>query len=324
MKTMHYLKTILAIVSAIALCTGFAACSNDDDEDNPNVPESEAVTTFDDLAYFQDAFIETDSLGKFIAHCVGTPIYENDPTHLYIGVETIHEALEYWDACLAPDITRTTSVANSYNYTLTDKDGQSQGTVSFAPGTESGHVAEITTDATDLKHFKTVTFLLNSAWPFNSGESKYHLGDVRWETTWYYDDDDHHCTYNGTYGFVCVREKSNGVKPLFVAITNEQIDASNFNGRSLLSSKYCPGEAKAKQISELLRKDWELFEACFEEAYSGPFQKGLYYWYDKSVWKWVYLAQGCICLSTGVLSDWDFMWHYPKKHVLLKVDWLDD
>ena len=323
MKTMHYLKTILAIVSAIALCTGFAACSNDDDEENPNVPERETVTTFDDLAYFQDAFIETDSLGKFIAHCVGTPIYENDPTHLYIGVETIHEALEYWDACLAPDITRTTSADNSYNYTLTDKEGQLQGTVSFAPGTESGHVAEITTNATDLKHFKAVTFLLNSAWPFNSEEGTYRLGDVRnialTDASIQITGAQYNCN------FVCVREKSNGVRPLYVGITNVELCPGEEEVSPLLNSVYCPAEAKAKQISELLRKDWELFEACFEEAGGGPLKRGWYYWYDKITWKYlVSFSQGCICLSTGELSDWDFMWHYPKKHVLLKVDWLDD
>ena len=73
MKTMHYLKATMAIVSAIVLSTGFAACSSDDDDEKQNVTESEQVTTFDDLAYFQDAFVETDSLGNFISHSVGEP-----------------------------------------------------------------------------------------------------------------------------------------------------------------------------------------------------------------------------------------------------------
>ena len=68
---MHYLKATMAIVTAIALSTGFAACSSDDDDEKQNnVPESEQVITFDDLAYFQSAFVETDSLGTFISHSV--------------------------------------------------------------------------------------------------------------------------------------------------------------------------------------------------------------------------------------------------------------
>ena len=320
---MNYQKAILSIVPAIALSIGFAACSSDDENENRNVPEREAMTTFDDLYYFQDAFIETDSLGKFVAHCVGEPIYENDPTHLYIGVENIEEALEYWDACLAPDITRTTSAANVYNYTLTDEEGQSQGTVSFAPGTESGHVAEITTNATDLKYFKTVTFLLNSAWPFNSEEGKYHLGDVRHmdiyvEGNWIKGD------YNGHTGFVCVREKSNGVKPLYVAITKDEMYPIYHRTSTLLKSDYCPAEAKAKQISELLRKDWELFEACFDDAGEGPLKRGWLYWYDKRLKYFVYTGQGCINLSSGELDTWDVQWHEPEKHVLLKIDWEND
>lgn len=320
MKTMHYMKTTLAVFTAITLSIGFAACSSDDDDDmQQNVPESEQVTTFDDLAYFQDAFVETDSLGNLEGYSVGEPIYDNDPTHLYIGVENIQEALEFWEACLAPDINRTTSADNKYSYTLTDEEGQSQGTVSFAPGTESGHVAEITTNATDLKHFKTVTFLLNSAWPFNSGEGKYRVGDsfVREVKEGSFKDNVH---------FVCVREKGNGVKPFYVGITKDKYQPQIAANIEATTSKYCPGEAKAKLIHQLLHKDWEFFVACFEDAGGGLLDKDEAVWFDKSLHRIVYSFWYGINLTKEEvhIDRWDTTYRNPKKRILFKIDWEDE
>lgn len=323
MKTIHYLKAAMAIVSAIVLSTGFAACSSDDDDDKQqNVAESEQVTTFDDLAYFQSAFVETDSLGNFISHSVGEPIYDNDPTHLYIGVENIQEALEFWEACLAPDINRTTSADNKYSYTLTDREGKSQGTVSFAPGTENGHVAEITTNATDLKHFKAVTFLLNSAWPFNSSSGTYYLGDVR-KVKLDMETDGWLGYKSREVGFVCVREKSNGVKPLYVAITNKTYEPGKIS--KLLGSKWVPGESKAKNIYKLLHNDWELFVAAFEDAGEGALDKDQDCWIDKDKWYWLGGSyQYAINLISGSVNSHEYLYHNPNRRVLLKIDWEDD
>ena len=114
MKYNAFFKAAAAISMAMAL---FAACGKKDDPDK-DVPEKEIVTAFDDLSYFQNAFVKTvvatettdaHEAGETIytAYLVGKPIYENDPTNLYVGVEDLDEALEYWDACLAPSIFRT-------------------------------------------------------------------------------------------------------------------------------------------------------------------------------------------------------------------------
>lgn len=320
MKKMHYLKATVAIVSAIVLSTGFAACSSDDDNNNSqDTPEFEEVTTFDDLAFFQDAFVETDSQGRLDNYSVGEPIYENDPTHLYIGVENIQEALEFWDACLAPDIARTTSADNKYSYTLTDEEGRSQGTVSFAPGTESGHVAEITTNAAGLQHFKAVTFLLNSAWPFNASEGKYRVGDtfVREVKKGSFKDQVH---------FVCVREKGNGVMPLYVGITKDKYEPQTVANVEATTSKYCPGEAKAKMIHRILHTDWEFFVACFENAGGGLLDMDEAVWFDKSsewyvvnYWYGIYLNKEKVDIR-----KWDTTYRDPKKRILFKIDWEED
>ena len=328
---MQTLKTAVAFLMAGTISAGFIACSDDDDDNNNNskdAAESESVDAFDDLSYFQGAFVETDSLGNFVNRSVGAVLanLDNDTTHLFVGVNNVEEALGYFENALAPDIERTTSVARSYTYTLTDKEGKAQGTVTFVPSEESGHVAELTTNLTGLKHFKKVTFLLNSAWPFNSEKGKYRLGDVRHMNV-HVDGKLLNGSFNGQTGFVCVREKSNGVKPLYVALTKDDHRPAYHKSKTLLQSKYCPNESTAKLISEQLRKDWDFYVACFEEAGEGQLNKDQNSWINKREVIWYVpgvIYWYAIKLHTGDLSKWETSYHDPYKHVLMKIDWEDD
>ena len=108
---------------------------------------------YNDLEFFQDYFVATDSVGNFLYRSMGVPLYESDTAHLYIGVDNLDEALRYFEYAIAPDIAKQTSVSNNYIYTLTDTSGNSQGTVSFVPGSGTS-VAEVTTDLPDLMYFK--------------------------------------------------------------------------------------------------------------------------------------------------------------------------
>ena len=317
--------TICALALALTAQT-FTACNKDDDDDkSKDVPETSAAVSFDDLAYFQSAFVSTDTLGNFVSHLLGEPLYSDDTAHLYIGVETVEEALKYFESGLAPDITRTTSAANNYTYSLTAADGQPQGSVTFAPGGEGGAVAEITTDAKNLKYFNKVTFIANSAWPHNSSKGKYRLGDIVPMTVnvgeWPFDEDTQ-------VKFVCVRESGNGAMPIFVAITKEAYLAAGFSGAAKLIRTYGPDPSTAKTISELLRTDLEFYKACFEEAGEGLLTTSDTYWINERVDKVVYRDQACITLGTGDVDYWDITWHSPKKYVLMKIDgftaWLLD
>ena len=321
---------MLTALLTIGLSMGFVACSDDDDDNNNNskdAAESESVDTFDDLSYFQGAFVETDSLGNFVNRSVGAVLanLDNDTTHLFVGVDNVEEALGYFENALAPDIERTTSVARSYTYTLTDKEGKAQGTVTFVPSEESGRVAELTTSLTGLKHFNRVTFLLNSAWPFNSEKGKYRLGDVRHMNV-HVDGKLLNGSFNGQTGFVCVREKSNGVKPLYVALSKEDMHPSYHRTETLLKSKYCPSESTAKLISEQIRKDWDFYVACFEEAGEAALTPGQNSWIDKRdvVYWTASVLWYAINLNSGKITSWDCTWRNPYKHVLMKIDWEDD
>lgn len=332
MKTKKFhrqtLKAAAAFLFATTLSAGFSSCGEDYDKDdlvnNKSVSEFEPMMKYDDLSYFQNAFVEVDSVGNFVNRSVGVPFHDDDSMHIYVGVNNMEEALTFWQTCLAPDIEQTVSPTNKYMYALTDQNGMVQGVITFAPGTEIGHVAEITTNLAGLKHFNKVTFLQNDVWPllYNPSKGKYRLGDTRTMEIKYGRSDKG--WWNETVTFVCVREKSNGVKPLYVAITNKLHNPSKTGSWLLCFSDYCPGETKAKLISDLLRKDWVFFEACFREAGGGPLNRGEGYWYDADRFIGYRNDHGCIRLDTGETSWWDYMWHNPEKHVLLKIDWEDD
>jgi len=254
---------------------------------------------------------------------MGVPLYESDTAHLYIGVDDIDEALKYFEYALAPDIAKQTSVSNNYTYTLTDTSGNSQGTVSFVPGSGTS-VAEITTDLAGLKYFNKVIFLQNSAWPYNSGEGKkWKLGDVRILSI-----------IGGRKGcdivsrlapadriprnWVLIRESGNGVTPLWVTTT---ISSYEMNYEVYVNNEVnynCPNFAKAKEIYQLLHKDWAKYSSVLphvsdvwvgERQSVGTFDKWYRYYY--------------INLTTdGTITLRDYK--DEKRPYLLQIDWMDD
>ena len=323
----------LAFMAFAALA--IVGCSNDDNEtEQPDVPERQDVTGFDDLEYFQEYFVNVDSLGNFVSRSIGIPlpVYDTDTTHIFIGVENLEEALTYWSDCLPPidEIRPLLSGNYPYTYTLTDEQGATQGTISFAPSTEPGFVADITTDLPGLRHFKKVTFVQNDSWPVDFTEGQYHFGDVRTFTFTYrvsWDIISSVCvdtTRTRTMKFVCIREKSRGVKPLYVSITPDEIDL-NDDDKCLLVSDYCPGESKAKMIYRILYNfSFSYAMELFARTGEGALKHDEYYWIDDHSF-YLYLAYwGAIRLFDGDLDSWEYQQHLPKKHALLKIDWLDE
>ena len=325
MKYNAFFKAAAAISMAMTL---FAACGKKDDP-GKDVPEKEIVTAFDDLSYFQNTFVKTvvttedtdaHKAGETIytAYLVGKPIYENDPTNLYVGVEDLDEALEYWDACLAPDVNRTFSATHNYTYTLTDAEGKSQGTVSFTPGA-GGSVAQITTNLAGLEHFEKVTFILNSAWPFNTVYGQTRVGDARVMTVNVEND---FYPFSETVTFICVQEASAGVPPFYVGFSKRLIEPF---GEQILMSDYCPAETKAKRIYDYLHKDWDFFAAVFEEA-GVDLNLNDACWIDEkdSYTFWTYQYGVNLTKNEFELEKWEYYYSNPRKRALLKIDWIDD
>ena len=331
MKKQYSILWLIAV--ALVATFTFTACSSDDDDNNSN-KESERFESndYDDLNYFQCAIVNVDSLGNFLCRQYGVPLYDNDTTHLYLGVESLEVAEQVFRKWLAPDIKAETAADKSLTVNLTDEEGKAQGTVFFRPGT-GGTVAEVTVSPeTKLKHFSQITFMLNSAWPLNSAKSKWHVGDIVRNIHIDEDIEDRFEDGDIPRDWVCVREAGTknigvgfvmGVNPMFCAITKQSynIPFYLFNSRHIKTSKYCPSLAVAENIREELNKDWDFFAACFDEVGRGKLS---------DVGCWINYIHGTFVTFTEIYS-YQSGSHYGVASAfsdcqpfLLKIDWVPD
>lgn len=332
MKKQYSIMWLMAV--AFAATFTFTACSSDDDDNNKESERFE-TTNYDDLNYFQRAIVDVDSLGNFKCRQYGVPLYDNDTTHLYLGVESLEVAEQVFRMWLAPDIKAETAADKSLTVNLTDEEGKAQGTVFFRPGT-AGTVAEVTVSPeTKLKHFSQVTFMLNSAWPLNSAKSKWHVGDVVRNVHLSGDIEKHFKSGDVPRNWVCVREAGTvklnyigviGVNPMFCAVTKQSYDVPvqgrKLDAAAIADSKYCPSLASADVIKDLLHQDFNFYEACFLDTGNGSFA-GDGYWVDNYHSSGLYGFREVYYYNSG--------FHYGEnqrstvtKPFLLKIDWVPD
>ena len=185
MNKTNFKMMLLAGLFVLAGAAGFTACSDNDDDkgktpETPETPtEPKKQIAYDDLAYFQNSIVRVDSLGQFLERYYGEPLYENDTTNVYVGVENLAEAREIFDGIMAPDVVVSPLTPNTTDVTvaLTDEDGKPQGEVYFRAGTDGTTIAEVTTTG-PLRHFSKVIFIPNSAWPHNVQQGKYVKGEI--------------------------------------------------------------------------------------------------------------------------------------------------
>ncbi len=318
-------KSILWLLGLMLSATPvLTACSSSDDDTDNNNTENSAngseTMKYDDLAVFQNAICRIDSLGHLERYNIGEAIYESEPQHLFIGVDDIEEAAHWFRNWIAPDVELGNSNTD-LTAQLTDTLGRSQGTIYFRQGSGQA-VAEVTySPETQLKYIDRITFMLNSAWPFNSSGKQWHKGDIK---TFYItgdageglDDDD------SPLNFVLIREGGNGVKPMWCAITNNTYRNAHFSGltdfEKIQSSSYCPAYSTACSISDILQSDWSFFASKFKEAGEGKLEYGSSYWIDH---REDGQPQMMVYDRKSISGN---SWTGSNERFLLKIDWLND
>ena len=325
MKTM---KSILWLLSLMLCATPvLTACSDDDDDNKKENPSQEETAKYDDLAYFQNAICRIDSAGYLVDYNIGQALYESEPQHLYIGVDNIEEAAKWFRHWIAPDVEMGNSTTD-LTAQLTDTLGHAQGAIYFKAGTGQS-VAEVTySPETQLKYIDRITFLLNSAWPFNSSATQWHLGDIR---EFSMSGDCYSALHNKDkyLNFVLIREGRNGVKPMWCAITNDDYSLDTnveFEYQStflrIQHCRYCPSKATAEVISDILCSNWSFFESRFDEAGEGELSNTNCYWIDDTYSNvWVQYYSMMLYSSGWTQGSWKSS---SKQPFLLKIDWLDD
>lgn len=319
-------KRYILMLSAAVLAVGtLLSC----DKDNPGKQEASGkLEGFDDLVFFRSAIAWEDDLG--VTHRnYGEVLYNDEPRHLYVGADSFEEAREIFLNWVAPkgDVKETDG---RMEYHLTDENGKSQGSVTLAHSGDSGHVAEVTASAgVDLGAFDRITFLQKSSWPaWNGEDSPYQLGDILTVTV-------HEL---GFFKGVCIREKAPGVSGLAVAISPKEYNggtdlddgSEGMMTTSFLSKQNkawvnngCPNKDEAVIIAKILSNDWDLFEACFDEAGGGPLRKGWNYWTEQWDYKAVYDRRWAMVLSTpnnDGLEWFDITYNKTFKRVIFKMN----
>ena len=326
----RFLPALLAMLMLATVAPTFTACSDDDDDKNNSEQTESQKLQYDDLDIFQRAICNIDSDGQLVRYQFGEALYDAEPQHLYIGVDNIEEAAKIFRCWIAPDVELGTITPTVSDLTaqLTDTLGHAQGTIYFRAG--SGQtVAEVTySPETKLKYIDKITFLLNSAWPYNSGELKWHLGDIR----------SFRITGNCGEGladndkslnFVLIQEGGNGLYAVWAAITNNKY--TNSSGKQkwgaensfdkVFYSDYCPTRSSADYITIMLRENWNYFVEKFKQAGCGPLEASASYWINSTHWDWGRYYE-CMAYSSGYVSG--ITQGNGEEHFLLKIDWLKD
>ena len=260
----HLIKYSSVILLMTLAAASFQSCKK---EEKPTTIE---ITTFDALKYFQNSIIRVDSLGNFMYRALGEPLHANDTAHLFIGVDSLAQAEQFFRQWLAPDVVITEDHGN-LTCSLTDEDGNPQGTVYFRLTSSNGNIAEVSASAdTRLLYFRKITFMHNDNWPLSAPESKWHRFDIVHNLD--ISIKDHLEDEDKSLNWVCVRESGNGVPPVFCTVTNgiygnlDKYGDEDIDFYRIRTTWFCPGMSGAQNIGKMLQPDWELFRAVFQEA----------------------------------------------------------
>lgn len=307
----------LAGILLVAATLSFPACNKKDNPGAGRGKEDDKIIS-DDLAVFQKAICAIDEDGQLIHYNVGEALYESEPEHLFIGVDDIQEAADMFRNWIAPDVNLGDDV-KQLTANLTDADGKPQGTLYFKAGSGTT-VAEITCSSdTKLLYVDKITFLQNSAWPYNSGENKWHVGDfLDYSPTGKCGENLQDSDKN--LSFVLLREAGNGKKPLWVAITRNKYRTMVID--DLLATDYSPGMNLTKEISKIVREDWDFFVERFNTAGCGKLYPDDSYIFDSYHTAYGILYQDLIILKNGYL--WGYADDDHSYQALMIIDWFED
>lgn len=322
-RLLKYLSVIVLTIVTVSL---IHSCKKEDPT-QPEQPSTIEITDFDDLRYFQDCIIRVDSLGNFQYRALGKPLDAADTARLFIGVESLDEAEQFFRYWIAPDVTISEDNGN-LTCPLTDKDGNAQGTVYFRPASGSGSIAEVTaSDNTRLLYFRQITFIHNDDWPVVAPESRWHKFDIVHNLNLPASINDHLQDEDKSLNWVCVRESGNGVPPVFCTVTNgiygnlDKYGDEDIDFYRIRTTWFCPGMSGAQNIGKMLQPDWDLFRAVFQEA-TGNDNLGNALWVNEVHCPFPYLRVFYSLFFYS--SNYTYGETQTAAQFLLRIEWVAD
>lgn len=181
-KNLFYLFMLMAVVAMpLTSCEKSNAPQQEQEKHDPTSDADQTeITGIDGLDYLQGCLLVVDEDGECLRRVIGKPLDESQPDVISVPVVDYSAAENVFLGWVAPgkdgDVLELES---GYDYSLTDANGDDQGSVSFrGVEDEDGVVARMTVaDGTDLKQVTEVNFVDASVWPEND-IVKYEAGKI--------------------------------------------------------------------------------------------------------------------------------------------------
>lgn len=268
-KNWYYLFLSMAIMAM-----PLTSCSNDDDEPKPNEEqlydkeskeEVKPVTAFNALSWLQKCLVIVDENNNVIRRIYGKPLDASQPTVISVPVADYAVAENIFLGWVAPG-KEATKVEGGYDYTLTDKEGKTQGGVSFsAVEGEDGVFARMTVaPGTDLKQVTEVQFIDADLWPENDAYLR-----VESRKIYYLEDYEFYWTDGGGYDkifhvekkrlpFYCLQGNTTGREGILVYLSP---DDYNYFSHPIMkwykrdALPYLPSEAFAQKVVDKINEN---------------------------------------------------------------------
>ena len=140
-----------------------------------------AFSGYDALEWLQGSIVIVNDDNEVIRRIIGKPLDGSQPTVISVPARDFADAEDIFLGWVAPG-KEATKVDGGYDYSLTDAEGNAQGSVSFrtADG-ETGVLARMSVaDGTELKQVSEVKFIKADLWPENADETIYVSGKTYW------------------------------------------------------------------------------------------------------------------------------------------------
>ena len=294
-KNWFYLFLLMAIVAM-----PLTSCDKDDEpvidngEEEYQKPgpdyqeETRPVTAYDGLSWLQSNLVEVDDNNNVIRRVYGKPLDPSQPTVISVPVNDFADADSTFLRWVAPG-KETTKVDGGYDYNLTDRDGNPQGTVSFrAVEGEAGMIARMNiAPGTDLKQVTEVKFIDAELWPENAAYQRVEKRKIYWmedyELTW---------SEGGPYvldlhvekkslPFYCLQDNTNGKEGILVWLSPDEDNYYSHPTIKWYNSKarsYLPSEAEAQKVVDRINQNvayWDTMlsdmKANGHDWYARPF-----------------------------------------------------
>ena len=239
------------------------------------VEETRPVSAYDGLSWLQSNLVDVDDNNNVISRVYGKPLDPSQPTVISVPVNDFADAESTFLRWVAPG-KEATKVDGGYDYNLTDRDGNPQGTVSFsAVEGEAGVKARMDiAPGTDLKQVTEVKFIDAELWPENAAYQRverrkiYWMEDyeLRWSDSGPYTLDLH--VEKKKLPFYCLQDNANGKEGILVWLSP---DEDNHYAHPALkwynkeARSYLPKEAEAQKVVDKINQNVAFWDTMLSD-----------------------------------------------------------